>query len=88
MLYRKKSPIYLYEAVGIQPALFLYGRWHGSTVNSPFVWPDALEQVFVLSLWDCKPALQLQIEFRLLQDIAKSGAELHKACLLFLIHCC
>ena len=58
----------------------------GSTINSTFVWPDALELAFVLSLGDCKSALQLQIKSRLLQDIAKSGTELHKTCLLFLIH--
>lgn len=58
----------------------------GSTINSAFVWPDALELPFVLSWWGCKSALQLQIKSRLLQDIAKSGIELHKTCLLFVIH--
>jgi len=59
----------------------------GSTTNFTFVWPGALELAFVLSMWDCKSALKLQVKFRLLQDVVKSGTELHKTCLLFLIHC-
>lgn len=60
----------------------------GSRINSTFVWPDALELAFVVSLWGCRSALQLQIKVRLLQDVAKLGTELHKTCLLFLIHSC
>lgn len=58
----------------------------GCMINSAFVRPDTLELAFVLSSWDYKSALQLQIKFRLPEDTAESGAELHsKPCLLFLI---